>query len=206
MTAAFNGDGRGPRQTVSVHNLRPKVDLYGQKDALRLVGVPSNAPNRTLVSTEDFLAELRLLRQRSGTSFRDIGVRSDGHLPKATAHKMVEPGQRKLPSRAEQVTFFVKACGATSLDVKLWLDQWRRLKTMDAGRPVSVPEPPAPQSLVPRIRTTLPIPEPEPTSTSLRVWVDARFGVSLKVALAFVLYTVFVVCLTIGVMTVLSLV
>ena len=214
MTAAFDedaippilkwGDGRSQRRTVSVHSLQPKAEAYGHKDALRLASEPITAPNRTLSSTEDFLMALRSLRASSGTSFRDIELRSEKHLPKATAHKMVEAGQRKLPPRAEQVVHFVKACGGTSLDVKLWVDQWRRLKTMEAGKPVSVPEPPVSESVIPRVRTTLPIPEQEPPVTSWRAHFESHFDVSVKVVLALGCYTVFIVCLTAGIMAALS--
>ncbi|XVS65343.1 hypothetical protein ACQPYE_04540 [Actinosynnema sp. CA-299493] len=106
------------------------------------------APSRTFASTAEFLDGLRKVRTETSTSFRQIEQRSNGHLPRATAQAMVATLKTTLPTRADQVELFVKACGGSAFEVNLWVSQWRRLRdrgARDEPVPESVPLPPTAQ-------------------------------------------------------------
>jgi hypothetical protein len=99
------------------------------------------SPTRTYHSVEEFLDGLRRLRTNTGASFRQIEQQSGGHLPRATAQAMVAATRTSLPHREDQVELFVKGCGGSPFDEAMWVDQWRRLRSVAAGmRPLTEEE------------------------------------------------------------------
>lgn len=165
-------------------------------------------------TAEDFINSLRDLRARSGTSFGDISRRSK--LPRSTAHAMVKP-DASLPARPEQVEQFVLACGQSAEVALLWVKRWGRLRSQALQEPKprtrvtlsrSTPlDPLAVTEVVPAVDQddTGPVPprtppapgEPpaDPGSRRTRWW---RLPIMLLV------YTLFVVSLTVTVMVLLS--
>lgn len=74
---------------------------------------------------DEFVAQLRALKEKAQLSFEDIAKASGNKLPKSTGHWMLKRGN--FPARAEQVSDFVKACGVTNpAEVQLWLTAYAR--------------------------------------------------------------------------------
>ncbi len=161
------------------------------------------APERTFGSVEEFLDGLRQMQRATGTSFRTIERKSGGKLPHATAHRMVKPKRMTLPARAEQVGWFVTGCGGSAMDASFWLEQWRRLRSGRgegrAARPLPRTDTPDPGTSAPVSRfETLPVslPPSKTVKERIRRLVERRFAISIKGALAVILYTTLIVVVT----------
>lgn len=149
-----------PRRTVRIHqqghlavSSRTWVDSPGSQPSPRRKTVPE----RTFATDEEFLEGLRKMKLETGTSLRQIEHRTDGRLPRTTAHNMLKKDRKVLPARPEQVGLLVTACGGSTMDARFWLDQWGRLRaggnTRRSTRPqsvtdVSAPEEPARPSVI----------------------------------------------------------
>lgn len=86
-------------------------------------------PERTFATEEEFLDGLRRMKTETGTSLRTIEQRTNGRLPRTTAGNILHPDRKVLPARSEQVGLLVTACGGSTMDARLWLDQWGRLRS-----------------------------------------------------------------------------
>ena len=75
-------------------------------------------------SAEQFTQCLRELRTKRKLSYLDIERKSQGQLPKSTAHHILKPGN--LANAEHQVRYFVMACGATPAEALLWVKAWLR--------------------------------------------------------------------------------
>ena len=90
---------------------------------------------RRVNSAEQFNHQLRRLMIQTGTSFTDIGRRSES-LPRSTAHHLVN--HERLPAREEQVRAFVQACGVGGSVQDEWVEAWREARVRLTG---AVPPP-----------------------------------------------------------------
>ncbi|MFS8097812.1 hypothetical protein LFM09_11790 [Lentzea alba] len=117
-------------------SLRP-VRAKSSRSCTPLQGPDPLVVAQRVNSAQQFNHQLRRLMIQTGTSFTDIGRRSD-NLPRSTAHHMVN--QERLPLREEQIRAFVGACGVGDEGQDEWVAAWREARARLSGASVA-PQP-----------------------------------------------------------------
>ncbi|SFQ99205.1 hypothetical protein SAMN04488564_101803 [Lentzea waywayandensis] len=111
-------------------SLRPMRAKPSTKPATPLQGPDPLVQARRVNSAQQFNHQLRRLMIQTGTSFTDIGRRSDS-LPRSTAHHLVN--HERLPAREEQVRAFVQACGVGDAAQDEWVAAWQEARVRLTG-------------------------------------------------------------------------